>query len=126
MQAADAGGDDFSRNVSASTPGAFILASDFYTNPATPRVPWANEPMCQSCHTGDVLNNLTNSPGVIKAADGVRLLQAHRTTDANAKPLVATNRRFAENASGAKQVLSNSWSVPSVTVPHRSPSVPSR
>jgi hypothetical protein len=98
-------GNDFSKNIFPSTPGAFILASDYYTNPATPRVPWANEPMCQSCHTGDVLNNLTSSPGVIKATDGVRLLQAYRSTDANAKPIVATNRRFAENSSGTKQVL---------------------
>jgi len=41
-------GNDFSTNVSAANPGGFVIAGDFYSNPATPRVPWANEPMCQS------------------------------------------------------------------------------
>jgi hypothetical protein len=98
-------GNDFSKNVSPTRPGAFVLAADYSTNPATPRVPWANEPGCQSCHTGDVNSNLTASAGVIKAADGIRLLQAYRTSDADAKPIVATNRRFAENVSDTKQVL---------------------
>lgn len=98
-------GNDFSGTVSVARPGSFILAADYNTNPATPRVPWANEPACQSCHTGDVNSNLTASPGVIKAPDGIRLLQAYRATDATAKPIVATNRRFAENMSGTKQVL---------------------
>ena len=98
-------GNDFSRNVSAAAPGAFILAGDYYTNSATPRVPWANEPLCQSCHTGDVLNNLSASTGVVKSPSSFRLLQAYRTNDANAHPIVAQNRRFSENQSGAKQVL---------------------
>ncbi len=98
-------GNDFSRNVSPGNPGAFILAGDYYTNPATPRVPWANEPMCQSCHTGDVLRNLANSSGTVKSSDNIRLLQAFRTSDANAKPIVALNRRFAENQSSSKQIL---------------------
>ena len=98
-------GNDFSKNVSPSTPGAFTLASDYYTNPATPRVPWANEPLCQSCHTGDALRNLAGSSTVVRAPDGIRLLQAYRTNDPNAKPIVAVNRRFAENANGPKQVL---------------------
>ncbi len=98
-------GNDFSRNVSSTTPGAFILASDFYTNPNTPRVPWANEPLCQSCHSGDVNGNLAGSNNVIKASDGIRLLQAFRTGDANVKPIVAVNRRFSENQNTGKQVL---------------------
>ena len=98
-------GNDFSRNVSASNPGAFIVAGDYYTNPATPRVPWANEPMCQSCHTGDVMRNLANSAGVLKSSDNLRLLRAFRTGDADARPIVAVNRRFAENSNGGKQVL---------------------
>jgi hypothetical protein len=72
-------------------------------------VPWANEPMCQSCHTGDVNRNLAGSANVVKGADGLRLMQAYRSGDADAKPIVATNRRFAENQAGtgatAKQVL---------------------
>ncbi len=102
-------GNDFTGGVTPSTPGNFALAGDFYTNPQTQRVPWANEPMCQSCHTGDVNNNLANSTNVIKGSDGLRLIQAFRSGDAMAKPIVAANRRFAENQSGSgattKQVL---------------------
>ena len=98
-------GNDFSRNVSPGNPGAFSVAGDYYTNPATPRVPWANEPMCQSCHTGDVLSNLSASSGVVKSPSSFRLVQAYRTSDTNAQPIVARNRRFSENQSGTKQVL---------------------
>ncbi len=91
-------GDDFSRNVTPSNPGAFELAADFYTNPATPRVPWANEPGCGSCHSGDAMNNLHGTPGTIgDPQDGIRLMQAYRTTDGKATPIVPTNKRFAEN-----------------------------
>jgi hypothetical protein len=96
-------GNDFSRDVSPSNPGAFILAKDFYTNPSTPRVPWANEPGCGSCHTGDALDNLaqtantiTNQRDVYNNLDDIRLLQAFRTNDAKATPIVPTNKRFAE------------------------------
>ena len=87
-------GDDFSRKQ--PTPGGFILASDFYTNPNTPRVPWANEPTCGSCHTGDAASNLTGRSGAIPAPDGIRLLQAYLSTDAKATPILPTNMRFAE------------------------------
>jgi len=100
-------GNDFS--VNATSGRGFILAGDYYTNSRTLRVPWANEPMCQSCHTGDVNRNLASSTNVVKSPDGLRLMQAYRTGDANAKPIVAANRRFAENQSGSgpttKQVL---------------------
>lgn len=98
-------GNDFSRNVSSSSTGAnaFILASDFYTNAATPRVPWANEPGCGSCHTGDGVNNLASSANVVAnlidsngVKDGLRLRQAFHNGDGNAKPIVPTNKRFAE------------------------------
>jgi hypothetical protein len=96
-------GNDFSKNVSPSNPGAFILAKDFYTNPNTPRVPWANEPGCGSCHTGDATSNLANATGVIKNlkdtygnADNIRLLQAWKKGDAKATPIVPSNKRFAE------------------------------
>jgi hypothetical protein len=68
-------------------------------------VPWANEPMCQSCHSGDAVKNLASSAEVVASPDKIHLLQAYRTTDVNAEPIVAINRRFAENASGTKQVL---------------------
>ncbi len=60
------------------------------------RVPWASEPKCQSCHTGDATNK--NHPaGAIVAADGIRLMQAY-TNDANA-PIQSPGSRFAENES---------------------------
>jgi hypothetical protein len=96
-------GDDFSKHVSPSNPGAFVLGKDFYTNPATPRVPWANEPGCGSCHTGDANSNLTAAAGVLVNtadtagnADGIRLRQAFKTGDPKATPIVPTNKRFAE------------------------------
>ncbi len=80
-------GDDFSRDL--PTTGQFDL---------TKRVPWASEPKCQSCHTGDAFSNLGQTdPNVIRAADNIRLLQAYRVGDAAATPIAATNRRFAEN-----------------------------
>ena len=97
-------GDDFTRDVSPSNPGAFHLAADYYTNPDTPRVPWANEPGCGSCHTGTATDNLaaeTNvlvSPSDIRGnTDGIRLLAAYRTDDAKATPIVPSNKTFAEN-----------------------------
>jgi hypothetical protein len=96
-------GDDFSKNVSPANPGAFILAKDFYTNALTPRVPWANEPGCGSCHTGDAGSNLAGSTDVLVNQadtygnpDGIRLRQAFKTKDAKATPIVPTNKRFAE------------------------------
>lgn len=91
-------GNDFSKNVSPDNVGAFVMDASL-------RVPWANEPGCQSCHTGDALSNLSSSPNVVKASDGIRLLQAYLANDANAKPIIAVNRRFAENVNSGKQVL---------------------
>ncbi len=98
-------GNDFSKNVSPSNAGAFILAKDFYTNANTPRVPWANEPGCGSCHTGDAVSRVTTGGGLVVNTvdsngytDGIRLRQAFRTGDAKATPIVPTNKRFAEPA----------------------------
>jgi hypothetical protein len=97
-------GNDFSKNVSPTNPGKFILAKGFY-NPSstTPRVPWANEPGCGSCHTGDATSNLAGTTGTVVntldanlKADRIRLLRAYRTSDAKATPIVPTNKRFAE------------------------------
>ena len=91
-------GDDFSRNVSAGNPGAFELADDFYTNPETPRVPWANEPGCGSCHTGDVMDNMYGDTGTIGSPDdNIRLMQTWLIGDAKATPIVPSNKRFAED-----------------------------
>jgi hypothetical protein len=93
-------GNDFSENFSAATP--FPSGADL-----TKRVPWANVPACQSCHTGDAVDNLgLTDPNVIRSQDGIRLLQAYRTNDrVNARPIVATNKRFAENNVDGKEVL---------------------
>jgi hypothetical protein len=94
-------GNDFSKNFSKATP--FPAGADL-----TKRVPWANVPACQSCHTGDAMSNLGRTdPNVIKSNDGIRLLQAYRTNArTTAKPIVAVNKRFAENtAAGGKTVL---------------------
>ena len=62
------------------------------------RVPWASEPKCQSCHTGDALS--PNHPkGAIVAKDGLRLAQAYLPNDPDAKPISSPTSRFAENQS---------------------------
>ncbi len=90
-------GNDFTANVSAATP--FPAGADL-----TKRVPWANEPGCGSCHTGDAVSNMASATGATKNgydtngnADGIRLIRAYLDTDANAKPIVPANKRFAEN-----------------------------
>lgn len=60
------------------------------------RVPWASEPKCQSCHTGDA-ENKDHPAGAIVAGDGIRLLQAY-VNDANS-PITSPLSRFAENES---------------------------
>ena len=73
---------------------------------ATKRIPWLNEPGCQSCHTGDALSTIAKSdPNVIPAKDGIRLLQAYRTNDATATPIPLPASRFAENQVDGKRVL---------------------
>lgn len=93
-------GNDFSQKFSTATP--FPAGADL-----TKRIPWADVPACQSCHTGDAVSNLAlTDPNVIRANDGIRLLQAYRTNDtANARAIVATNKRFAENDANGRVVL---------------------
>jgi hypothetical protein len=100
-------GADFSAGVS-SRPGelgAFKLGLGNFYDPTSnqPRVPWANEPGCGSCHTGDANDNLAGQPGVMVnirdshgVSDGIRLRQAFVTGDARATPIVPANKRFAE------------------------------
>lgn len=106
-------GSDFSNGVSPSNPGGFQLGlGNFYEYAsAQPRVPWANEPGCGSCHTGDATSNVVtnNNDGIAPAdvivnvadsngnADGIRLRQAYRVGDSKATPIVPANTRFAEN-----------------------------
>jgi hypothetical protein len=67
----------------------------------TKRVPWANEPKCQSCHIGDAVSVASmNLSDFIVAADGIRLLQAYRVSDASKASLplnTSPTSRFAEN-----------------------------
>jgi hypothetical protein len=74
------------------------------------RVPWASEPACQACHTGDAMDNLVGQVNVPVASDGLRLLQAYTLKvglDANGNPdgtqvaqvTQAVNKRFAESES---------------------------
>jgi hypothetical protein len=103
-------GDDFSKefalqqDVNGDGGIGFILGADFYHNPDTPRVPWANEPGCGSCHTGYATDNLAGEANVLVSPadtlgnfDGIRLLAAYRTDDPKATPIVPTNKAFAEN-----------------------------
>lgn len=97
-------GKDFSNTVSPSNPGDFKVAHDFYTNQATPRVPWANEPGCGSCHTGNAVSNLAGGSNVLVNPtdstgnyDGIRLVQAYKVGDSKATPIVPSNKQFAEN-----------------------------
>ncbi|MGA8832137.1 MAG: hypothetical protein WB554_11050, partial [Desulfomonilaceae bacterium] len=53
------------------------------------RQPWADEPKCQSCHTGDAVSH--QGSAIINT-------QAYSSTDPAATPIVATNTRFAEPA----------------------------
>jgi len=75
------------------------------------RHPWSDEPRCQSCHTGDAVSHLTpgvsaiTDPATLQtktldnqlAADGLRLMLSFDKQDPAASPLLASNKRFAEN-----------------------------
>jgi len=67
------------------------------TNDGKARRPWLDLPRCQSCHTGDANTYLT---GPNLAADPnwpFRLRQAYESGDDSASPLLASNKRFAED-----------------------------
>jgi len=66
------------------------------------RKAWSDEPRCQSCHTGDAVNHLvpnSANPAInaTLAKDGIRLIHAYDRNDPAASPLLASNKRFAEN-----------------------------
>lgn len=70
-------------------------------SPDGPRRPWLDMPRCQACHTGDAVDHLdlagTDPALVHDSSYPFRLRQAYRTGDMAASPLLATNKRFAEN-----------------------------
>jgi len=93
-------GNDFTLRVNSDNAGDFVLDG-------TLRVPWASEPGCQSCHTGDA--SQPNHPaGAIVAEDGIRLLQAFSTRHITvpgvsgsvkvASIIKSPGSRFAENS----------------------------
>ena len=63
-------------------------------NDGKARRPWTDLPRCQSCHTGDAENHLTGLAPL--DSDGFRFLNAFRNQDSSASPILATNKRFAE------------------------------
>jgi hypothetical protein len=67
------------------------------TNDGDTRRPWLDLPRCQSCHTGDAVAHLTGADLVADPDWPFRLRQAYATADASASPLLALNKRFAEN-----------------------------
>ena len=80
-------GNDFTVNVSAAQP--FPAGIDL-----TRRVPWANEPGCGSCHTGDATSNMAATAGATKNgydtngnADGIRLIRPTRAPTPTPSPL---------------------------------------
>jgi hypothetical protein len=100
-------GADFSAGVSAANVGGFQLGLGNFYDPASeqPRVPWANEPGCGSCHSGHANDNLSSQAGVLVnlrdskgVVDGIRLRQAFVTGDPKATPIVPDNKLFAEPA----------------------------
>lgn len=88
-------GNDFSGNLSIATP--FPNGADL-----TKRIPWANEPGCQSCHVGDAVNQPADKTGFIYDSEGIRLLQAwsqvtYPDGSTAAQPIASPNSRFAED-----------------------------
>ncbi|MDM8560436.1 hypothetical protein [Candidatus Parabeggiatoa sp. HSG14] len=65
------------------------------TNDGKARRAWMDMPRCQSCHTGDAVNQLTGE-GLEFHTDSIRLIQAYKTGDDSASPILAENKRFAE------------------------------
>jgi hypothetical protein len=65
-------------------------------NDGQPRRPWQDLPRCQSCHASDAVSKTTLSGAPPLAADGLRFLDAFRSGDASASPILAANKRFAE------------------------------
>ncbi len=65
------------------------------SNDGGTRRPWMDLPRCQSCHTGDAVSHLSGT-GLVPDSSGIRLVQTYITGDSSASPLLAINKRFAE------------------------------
>ncbi|ACG74234.1 conserved hypothetical protein [Anaeromyxobacter sp. K] len=66
------------------------------TGDGAPRRPWRDEPRCQSCHANDAVSKTTLASAPPLADDGLRFNEAFRAGDPSASPILASNRRFAE------------------------------
>jgi len=66
-------------------------------NDGNARRPWLDLPRCQSCHTGDANNYLTGPDLDADPNWPFRLQQAYKIGDDSASPLLASNKRFAED-----------------------------
>ena len=92
-------GTDFTLKVNTANPGDFVLDGSL-------RVPWASEPKCQSCHTGDAFT--PNHPAnAVVAPDGIRLLQAYETRLLNVPGVPQAARVAAINASPNSRFAEN-------------------
>jgi hypothetical protein len=65
-------------------------------NDGKPRRPWLDTPRCQSCHANDAVSKTTLSGAPPLASDGLRFVDAFVQGDASASPILASNKRFAE------------------------------
>jgi hypothetical protein len=66
-------------------------------NDGAARRPWKDLPRCQSCHTGDAVSYLSTAGTVPDGSWPFHLRQAYLKGDSSASPLLAVNKRFAEN-----------------------------
>ena len=67
--------------------GLLAVAGEFPLADGSVRQPWIDLPQCQSCHTGDATDHMGNS---------LILDSAYVNGDQSAEPIIATNKRFAE------------------------------
>ncbi|MCL5271270.1 MAG: cytochrome C [bacterium] len=82
--------------------GLLALGGVFPLAGGTTREPWADLPKCQSCHTGDAVDNL----------DGDIVCQvAYDPEDSAATPIEALNDRFAENPGQLYRNSNAHWGV---------------
>ena len=70
--------------------GCVDCHGNMYAVARSPRQPWAEEPKCQSCHTGDAVSHLGATIRLLTAYDG--------GNPKYATPRIAVNKRFAEEA----------------------------
>jgi len=68
--------------------GMLAVSGEFALADGRTRDPWKDLPKCQSCHTGDAMNNFDGD---------IRKRLVYETGDQAANPIIPENKRFAEN-----------------------------